>query len=470
MSAGPILVVDDEADIRNLIQDILVDEGYRVDVAEDANAARASVRRQQPSLVLLDIWMPGEDGLSLLKSWAGPGLDFPVVIMSGHGTIETAVEATRLGAWDFIEKPIALAKLLLTIDRALEAGRLRQENAGLRAQLAWPGEPVGSSAAMQAVRGQLEKLSARPAALLLHGESGVGKEGLARWLHARSPRRDGPFVVLAPAALPSDQIKTAILGSEQDGLVQPGLIERAQGGTLFLDEFTELEADCQALLADALGRGELVRVGGRAPVPLDVRIIAASSHAPEARLAAGALREDLYFLVNVVPVTVPPLRERSEDLPELLDYYGNFYASRDRLPWRHFGVAVQNRLRQHRWPGNQRELRNLVQRLLLLGGSDQVSLAEVDAALSAAPPGSPAGSPGSVAAGEGSSMVPIELDKPLREARESFERYYLQARLREAGGSVGKLAQLCGLERTHLYRKLKDLGIDVRSAVEAGDR
>lgn len=463
MSTGPILVVDDEADIRSLIQDILVDEGYRVAVADNAEAARARVRQEQPSLVLLDIWMPGEDGLSLLKSWAAPGLDFPVVIMSGHGTIETAVEATRLGAWDFIEKPIALAKLLLTIDRALEAGRLRQENAGLRAQLAWPGEPVGSSAAMQAVRNQLERLAARPAALLLHGESGVGKEGLARWLHAHSPRRDSPFVVLAPAALPLDQIKVALLGSELDGQVQPGLIERAQGGTLFLDEFTELDADSQALLADALGRAELVRVGGREPVPLDVRVVAASSHAPEARLAAGELREDLYYLLNVVPVTVPPLRERSEDLPELLDYYGNFYASRDRLPWRHFGVAVQNRLRQYRWPGNLRELRNLVQRLLLLGGSDQVSLAEVEAALSASPPD---GTPPAPAA----NLVPIDLDKPLREAREAFERHYLQVRLREAGGSVGQLARLCGLERTHLYRKLKDLGIDVRSAAEAAER
>jgi DNA-binding NtrC family response regulator len=451
MLPGHILVVDDEADIRSLIQEILVDEGYRVVAVDGAAAARASVRQERPALVLLDIWMPGEDGLSLLKGWAEPGLGFPVVIMSGHGTIETAVEATRLGAWDFIEKPIALAKLLLTIERALEANRLRQENAGLRAQLAWPTEPVGGGAAMSALRAQLERLAGHPAPLLLRGESGTGKEGLARWLHARGPRRFGPFVVLAPATLPAEQRVAALLGSERGGEIRPGLLERAHGGSLYLDELTELDGDSQALLADALGRSELVRDGGSAPVRLDIRVIAAASQAADAAVAAGTLREDLFFLLNVLPVTVPPLRERSEDLPELLAYYGDFYATRDRLAYRRFSVAAQNRLRQHGWPGNLRELRNLVQRLLVLGGGDEVGLAEVEAALGAGATGSrPA--PPVAAAG-------LDFDKPLREAREDFERVYLTHKLREAGGSVGKLAQLCGLERTHLYRKLKDLGI-----------
>lgn len=449
MPSGHVLVVDDEADIRQLIEEILADEGYRVVTADSAEAARAGVRRERPALVLLDIWMPGEDGLSLLKSWAEPGLAFPVVIMSGHGTIETAVEATRLGAWDFIEKPIALAKLLLTVERALEANRLRQENAGLRAQLAWPTEPVGASAAMQALRGQLERLAGHPAALLLRGESGCGKEGLARWLHGRGSRRYGPFVVLAPATLPTGEATaTALLGAEHGGEIQAGLLERAHGGTLYIDEIGELDADAQAVLADALGRGELTRVGGQAPVRLDVRVVAAASRPPEAELEAGRLREDLFFLINVVPVAVPPLRERSEDLPELLAYYGDFYANRDRLPYRRFPVAVQNRLRRHAWPGNLRELRNLVQRLLLLGGGEEVGLAEVEVAL---------GTPTPVARGSGTPG--IDLDKPLREAREEFERLYLTHKLREAGGSVGKLARLSGLERTHLYRKLKDLGI-----------
>ena len=453
MSPGYILVVDDEADIRRLIEEILVDEGYRVVTADGAEAARASVRSERPALVLLDIWMPGEDGLSLLKSWAGPGLAFPVVVMSGHGTIETAVEATRLGAWDFIEKPIALAKLLLTIERALEASHLRQENAGLRAQAAWPNEPLGNSAVMQTLRAQLERLATHPAPLLLHGEAGSGKEGLARWLHARGPRRAGPFVVISPTGLTGDERRVALLGSESGDTVQAGLLERAHGGTLFMDEFTELDADSQALLADTLARGELVRVGGKAPVRFDVRVIAASSQSPQQRREQGALREDLFFLLNVVPVNVPPLRQRSEDLPDLLAYLGDFFTSRDRLPYRRFGVAVQNRLRQHDWPGNLRELRNLVQRLLLLGGSDEVTLAEVEPALARASDAAPA-------ATSGNGPV-FDFDKPLREAREDFERVYLEHRLREAGGSVGKLARLCGLERTHLYRKLKDLGIQV---------
>lgn len=460
MPPGHILVVDDEADIRTLIQEILVDEGYRVVAVDSAQAARASVREERPALTLLDIWMPGEDGLSLLKSWAEPGLAFPVVIMSGHGTIETAVEATRLGAWDFIEKPIALAKLLLTIERALEANRLRMENAGLRAQLAWPTEPVGSSVMMQNLRAQLERLAGHPAPLLLRGESGCGKEGLARWVHGRGPRRYGPFVVLSPATLAGSNAASVLLGSENGSDLQPGLIERAHGGTLYIDEVAGLDAETQTVLASALGRSELVRIGGREAVRFDVRVIAASSRSLEERLDEGDLREDLFFLLNVVPVAVPPLREHGEDLPELLAYYGDFYANRDRLPYRHFSVAAQNRLRQHAWPGNLRELRNLVQRVLLLGGGDDVGLAEVDGALSASP-AMPRNAPASAISG-------LDFNKPLREAREDFERVYLQHRLREAGGSVGRLAGLCGLERTHLYRKLKDLGVEVRATGDNG--
>lgn len=459
MPAGHVLVVDDEVDIRQLIREILEDEGYRVSLADSASAARECMRQERPDLVLLDIWMPGEDGLSLLKSWAEPGLAFPVVIMSGHGTIETAVEATRLGAWDFIEKPLSLAKLLLTIERSLEASRLRVENAGLRSQLAFPNEPTGGSAAMQLLRAQLDKLAGHPAPVLMQGEPGSGKEGLARWLHARGPRRDKPFVVAAPAMLSAGNAVHLLFGSESADGVQAGLIEQAHGGTLYLDDIAVFDAQAQTLLAEALTRGELMRVGGRDPVRLDVRVIAAISQPLEARLADGSLREDLFFLLNVVPVAVPALRDRAEDIPELLSYYGDFYANRDRLGYRRFGVSAQNRLRQHAWPGNLRELRNLVQRLLLLGGGD-VSLTEVDSALIATPGIGPRSTP--------STIVGVDFDKPLREAREDFERVYLQHKLREAGGSVGKLAGLCGLERTHLYRKLKDLGIEVRVGAEAG--
>ena len=457
MSAAHILVVDDEPDIRDLVRDILEDEGYRVSTAEDAAAARAALAAATPDALLLDIWMPGTDGIGLLREWAdGPGLPCPVVMMSGHGTVETAVEATRLGAYDFIEKPIALAKLLITLERALEAQRLREANAALRRQVQPWLEPLGDSPAITALRAQLARLAAHTTPVLLRGEAGTGKESLARWLHASGPRGDGPFITVAAGAIAEGQSAATLFGSEQGEEIRPGLLEQAQGGTLYLDELAELGAELQLRLSSVIERRQLLRVGGSRPVPLDVRVVAGSAFDLDAERAAGRLREELYFQLAVVPVDVPPLRARRDDLPRLVEALVELFAGRDGMPRRAFDAEAMQLLLAHPWPGNQRELRNVVQRLLLLGGSGAVGGDEVRRALGQAAP---------VALDDGG--LGIDLDLPLREARDAFERLYLQRQLAQAGGSVGKLAKACGMERTHLYRKLKDLGVDIR---EAGTR
>ena len=455
MPSARILIVDDEPDIRSTVKEILEDEGYAVSVAESAAAAREARRGERPDVVLLDVWMPDLDGISLLREWnERGGLPCPIIMMSGHGTIETAIEATRLGAYDFVEKPLSLAKLLLTVERALEASRLRRENEGLRSQLAMPLDPVVTSRAMQSLKAQMEKLSAHDAWILVRGERGTDKEARARWLHEKSGRGNGPFVTVAPGSIARDHAARALFGSEDNGSVQYGLIEQANGGTLYLDEVADLDPELQLRLSSAFSRRGLIRCGAPDAVPIDLRVIAATAQDLDAAVQAGKFREELYYQLNVVPLQVPALRERIEDIPELLRYYADFFANRDKLPYRLFPVAVQNRLRNHPWPGNLRELRNLVQRLLILGNAPEVALEEVELAL------------GQAAPVRASAARPLDVDfaLPLREAREQFERAYLLHQLGEAGGSVGRLAKAVGMERTHLYRKLKDLGIDPKLA------
>lgn len=453
MSASRILVVDDEPDIRNLVREILEDEGYRVEVADSGEAAREARRKGRPDLVLLDIWMPDVDGISLLREWVDgeEGLPFPVIMMSGHGTVETAVEATRLGAYDYIEKPLSLAKLLLTVERSLEADRLRKENVGLRKRADPYVEPVGKSADMQRLREQARRIATHDTWVMITGEPGAGKKTFGRYIHQNSQRRDGPFVEMGVAAIARENSALELFGSEEGEQVNLGRLEQAYGGSLFLDEVADMDTETQARLMSALDSGSFFRVGGAQPVKVDVRIIAASHADIEQEVKEGRFREDLFYQLNVVPLHVPPLREHCEDVPELLSFYVDWFVQRDSVSFRRFTVAAQNRLRNYSWPGNIRELRNMVQRCLILGAGDEVDVIEVESALtSEEAPDSALGVPSAI------------YDLPLREAREQFEREYLLHQLQSCGGSVGKLSQVVGMERTNLYRKLRTLGIDVK--------
>ncbi|HEY5719633.1 MAG TPA: sigma-54 dependent transcriptional regulator, partial [Gammaproteobacteria bacterium] len=314
MSKPYLLVVDDEPAIRALVKEILEDEGYEVSVAEGGETARRAMRSRRPDLVLLDIWMPDLDGISLLKEWAQePGLPCPVIMISGHGSVETAVEATRLGAYDFIEKPLSMAKLLVTVDRALAADRLQRENVELRQHDPALREPVGRSPLMQRLREQVKRIAEHDSWVLITGEPGCGKEAFARYLHSCSPRRDGPFVDVGVGSIAGENAATELFGSEAEGAIHYGRLEQANGGTLFLDEVADMHREAQTRLLSALETRSVTRVGGSQPVPINVRIIAASHANLEELVQDGSFREDLFYHLNVVPLHVPPLREHRED-------------------------------------------------------------------------------------------------------------------------------------------------------------
>ncbi len=446
MSSPQVLVVDDEADIRALIQEILSEEGYGVTVAADAVEARSARRDDNFDLILLDIWMPDTDGITLLREWSDEGdLKCPVVIMSGHGTVDTAVEATRLGAHDFVEKPLSLAKLLRTVQGALEsAGRQATTGRGTLPPLL---APVGRSALMQALRDKVKQYARHDGPVLVSGEPGTGRTAFARYLHALSGRADGPLISVTAASLTEENL----LGSEEDGEVHMGAFEKASQGTLIIDELTDLDTNAQRTLFSVLEDGSFTRKGGRTPVSLDARIVASVRADYEDKLRSGDLRRDLVANLGVLTLRVPPLREYSEDVPELLNYYVEKLVDSEGLGFRRFSVAAQNRLRNYPWPDNVRELKNLVRRLLMSESDEDISLEEVEAEISST-------------ASEDEPLVKQDLlALPLREAREQFERAYLQQQLVLCDGKVGQLAKRVGMERTHLYRKLRSLGVDFKS-------
>jgi len=451
MSTAHILVVDDEPDIRTLVKEILEDEDYTVTIAADGAGARQALRERRPDLVLLDIWMPDIDGISLLKEWAeGDGVPCPVIMMSGHGTVETAVEATRLGAYDFLEKPLSLAKLLLTVERALEVDKLQQENIGLRRHSAHVVEPTGRSAGIQRLREQVKRIAQHDTWVLIAGEPGSGRETFARYLHAQSVRKDRPFVDVGVASIGKGNSARELFGSEQGDKTHYGALEQARGGTLFLDEVADMDLEAQSLLLGALDSGSFHRVGGADPVEIDVRIIAATQRNLEDEVAEGNFREDLFYHLNVVPLHIPPLRDHKEDVPELLNHYVESFVAQEKLPYRHFDMGSQNFLRNHDWRGNIRELKNLVQRLLILGAGEEITQEEVESALGG----------GAVLANM--AQFPMALDQPLRQAREEFERVYFEYQLDKHSGNVSRMAEEVGMERTHLYRKLRALGIEIK--------
>lgn len=452
MSAARILVVDDEADIRGLLREILSEEGYEVEVAADATEARAARLRHAPDLILLDIWMPDTDGISLLREWSvsGGALGM-VVMMSGHGTVETAIEATRLGAFDYVEKPLSLAKLLRTVERALEAGRKRRASSKLLASSA--GSPVGKSRVIQQVRAELQQIAALPTPVLLLGEPGSGREAFARFLHEAGPRAGKPFVAVAGSALRESDADVALFGREAAGVTTIGLLEEATDGTLFLNELEDLPTVAQRALLGMLESGEFTRVGGTQRVQFTARVISAAQPGIETRAgsASTAFRRDLFAKLNELVTRIPPLREYAEDVPELLRHYVDRLVDSEGLGFRRFSVAAQNRLRNYPWPDNVRELRTLVHRLLIHGGSEEIRLEEIERELVAH-------------ASVSEPLVKQDLlALSLRDARDQFERAYLQQQLLLCNGKVGQLAKRVGMERTHLYRKLRSLGVDFRN-------
>ena len=455
MSNAHVLVVDDEADIRALISDILSDESYGVTVAANAEEARKARESGKFDLILLDIWMPDTDGITLLREWSESGdLQCPVVVMSGHGTVDTAVEATRLGAFDFVEKPLSLAKLLRTVESALDSvsSTAGKSKSMLPALLT----PVGRSELMKALRERAQQFAMQDSSVLISGEPGTGRGAFARYLHGLSPRAAEPVVVLTGASITRSDAEEQLLGSEDGDDIYTGVIEKAGKGTLIIDELTDLNDDAQKILLGALEEGRFTRVGGRTPVRFDARVIATAGVDYDRRLESGELRRDLYAHLSALSLKVPPLRDYSEDVPELLAYYVDKLVENEGLTFRRFNVAAQNRLRNYPWPDNVRELKNLVRRLLMSGSDDDISLAEVEAEIA-------------VNVRDEEPLVKQDLlALPLREAREQFERAYLQQQLVLCEGKVGRLAKRVGMERTHLYRKLRSLGVDFKS-VSADD-
>ncbi len=456
--AHDILIVDDEPDIRLLIEGILSDEGYETRVAGDSDAALMAFRTRRPSLVILDVWLQGSrmDGIGLLQSFHSEEPHVPVVLISGHGTIEIAVGAIQQGAYDFIEKPFQSDRLLLVIRRALEAAALARENAELRLRAGPEAKLTGDSPAMQQLRTSVERVAPTGSRVLIHGPAGSGKDVVARMIHMRSRRAEGPFVALNCATLNPARFEEELFGMEAgpDPVAHPrraGVLERAHGGTLLLDEVSDMPLETQGKIVRALQDQTFERLGGSARVKVDVRVLSATNKDLQAEIAAGRFREDLFYRLSVVPMKVPALKERREDVPILAHYFIARSAESSGMPARELSADALAALQAYDWPGNVRQLRNVMDWLLIMapGGASDPIRAEM------LPP-------------EIGSRVPVQLNAdpgadimalPLREARDMFETQYLQAQLVRFGGNISRTAQFVGMERSALHRKLKQLGV-----------
>jgi two-component system, NtrC family, nitrogen regulation response regulator NtrX len=451
--AADILIVDDESDICELVAGLLQDEGYGTRTARDSDGALNEVKLRRPNLLFLDIWLQGSrlDGLQLLDCVKEQHPEMPVVMISGHGNIETAVAAIKRGAYDFIEKPFKADRLVLVADRALEASRLRREIKEFKALTT--ASLVGKSPSINQLRQQVEKIAPTNSRIMIIGPSGAGKELTARHLHSLSSRAKGPFIVINAAAITPELVELELFGNESNGASQRkvGALEEAHGGTLFIDEIADMPRDTQNKILRVLVDQTFQRVGGSTKVSVDVRIVSSTSRNIEAEIAGGRFREDLYHRLSVVPVRVPSLAERREDIPDLVDYFMEQISSSTGLPKRKIGGDAMAVLQSHDWPGNVRQLRNNVERVMILAGG------EADAVISA-----------NMLPQDVGSMVPAMpngnggeqlMGLPLREARELFEREYLLAQINRFGGNISRTAEFVGMERSALHRKLKALGI-----------
>lgn len=448
-----VLVVDDEADIRDLVSGVLEDEGYAVRSAADSSSALDAIEERRPSLVLLDVWLQGSrmDGLQLLQEVKHRDPSLPVLMISGHGNLDTAVAAVREGAIDFIEKPFEAERLVHLVARATETDRLRRENEDLRQQVGVDDQLHGTSVTVNNVRATLKRVAPTGSRVLITGPAGVGKEIAARMIHQWSPRARAPFIVVSAAMMSPDRVEEELFGSEADGLARPGLLEQAHGGTLFLDEIADMPLTTQAKILRVLTDQSYHRVGGQRPIKVDVRVLSATSRNLADEIAAGRFREDLYYRLNVVPVRLPALRERREDIPELANYFLTRFAAERRIPPPTLSDEAIAALQAHDWPGNVRQLRNIIERTIILAPGDRVSCIDVDLL-----PSEVLDNQGSV--GLSSATLTI-MGSPLREARESFEREYLKIQIRRFSGNISRTASFIGMERSALHRKLKALGI-----------
>ena len=456
--ADTILLVDDEEGILQALSAILRDEGYQVAEAQGGTQAVKSVAKDPPSAILLDIWMPDQDGLETLRQIREIAPDVPVIMMSGHGTIETAIKAIKLGAYDYIEKPLSLDKVLLLVQHAIETHRLSEENVRLRATITRRLALIGDGPAMKRLKAEIATAASSHSRVLISGENGTGKEVVARLIHAQSPRATGPFVDVNCAAIPDTLIESELFGHERGAFtgataMKRGRFEDADGGTLFLDEVADMSLITQAKVLRVLQEQRFTRVGGGKTIEVDVRVISASNKRLPDEIARGAFREDLYYRLNVIPLSMPPLRDRIEDVPALAEHFLREIAAEQGIKPKTLHPGALDALMRYRWPGNVRELRNTIERLLIMAPGPVIAPADM------APPFTGGGSAlpdGTVASAAPDTAI------SLRDARSAFERVFIAQALRAHDGNVSKTAEALGLERSHLHRKIKLLGIDLR--------
>jgi two-component system, NtrC family, nitrogen regulation response regulator NtrX len=449
-----ILIVDDEQDIRDLVSGVLEDEGFTTRTAADSGEALQALSERRPSLALLDVWLQGSklDGLQLLEEIKRRDPSLPVLIISGHGNLDTAVAAIRQGAVDFIEKPFEASHLVHLVNRATETERLRRENEALRQQVGNEMELTGSSGAINNVRATLKRVAATGSRVLISGPAGVGKEVAARLLHNWSPRATGPFIVVTAARMTPERVEEELFGVEEGGeLVRPGLLEQAHAGTLFLDEIADMPMSTQAKILRVLTDQSFTRVGGQRTVRVDMRVVSSTARNLAEEIAAGRFREDLYYRLNVVPVHLPALAERREDIPELVGHFAARYAADRRVSAPDVSDDAMAALQAYDWPGNVRQLRNVIERTIILAPGERIGSIDIDML----PP---------EILSDQAQLTPSEAVKaimgtPLREARETFEREYLRVQIRRFSGNISRTANFIGMERSALHRKLKALGL-----------